>query len=78
MAGIYSLKKLKKATGSIGYEMLDALTIPFDRKDPDVDKSSVTVGLKIDGPVGWKPADPRRKTWDPLNREIVQVCCHIN
>ena len=55
--------------------MLDTLTIPFDHEDPNVEKSSVTVSLKVDGPVNWKPADPTSKAWYPLKREIAQVCC---
>ena len=51
---LFSLKELKKAAGSIGYEMLDVLTIPFDCEDPDVKKSAVTVGLKVHDPVSWQ------------------------
>ena len=53
--------------------MLDELTIPFDREDPDVDKSAVTVCLTVDGPVDWKPTKARCRTWDASHREILQV-----
>ena len=66
-------QKLKKATASIGYEMLDVLTIPFDREDPDVEKSAVTVGLTVDGPVAWQPTKLKGKTWDPFSKEMLQV-----
>ena len=69
------LKKLRTKAGGYGYDLLDELTIPFDHKDPDVEKSAVTVGLTVDGPVGWKPTYLRGKTWDPFKREILQVCC---
>ena len=61
-----------KAAG-FGYEMLDELTIPFDRKDPDLEQSQVTVGLLVNGPVSWQPTRSTDKRWDPSNREMCQV-----
>ena len=53
--------------------MLDSRTIPFGRKDPDVDNSQADIGLTVCGSVPWKPTKAKDKRWDPINSKIIQV-----
>ena len=52
--------------------MLDELTVPFDCKDPDLEKTEVTVGLTVTGPVPWEPTVPN-KNWNTSERKLTEV-----